>query len=129
MPALQQLKVMVVDRDPRHRIGLVECLNAVGIAAVGTSGDGEAALMSLMARPCDAVFLTRQLPRLGGPQLLKALRAQHTAQQCRAILVVDSDDAAAALQGRALGFDATLPRPFTPSMVLAVLESLLGRLS
>lgn len=129
MPLLQQLQVMVVDRDPQSRILLVDCLNSIGIAHVSVAGDGEQALAALMAHPCDALFTTLQLPRLNGPQLLKALRVEGTAWPCRVILVTDSTNAAAAAEGKAHGFDADLSRPFTPATLKSALEAVLGRLT
>jgi len=122
MPLLQHLKVMVVDHDPQSRIALVDCLNAIGIPSVRAAGDGEQAFAALVASPCDAVFTTLQLPRLTGPQLLKALRGQAATRTCRVILV-------GGREGEAHGFDADLSRPFTPATVKGVLEAVLGRLS
>ena len=128
MPVLQRLTVMVADQHPQRRVHLVDCLNAIGIANVRVAGDGEQALAALMAGRCDAAFTTLQLPRLSGPRLLKALRAQGAAPPCRVILVVAGDEAAQGTQGEAHGFDAELPWPSTPQAVKAALEAVLGRL-
>ena len=129
MPFLLQLRVMVADPSPGNRRRLADCLISLGIADVVETGDGEQVFAALVASPFDAVFTASQLQGLGGAQLLKALRGAGATRRCRVILIAGPNGPGTEAEGKALGFDAVLARPFTATAVKAALESVLGRLS
>lgn len=65
-------RILVVDDDPRERLGLSTLISALGYA-VETAGHGEEALEKLGACPADVIITDLIMPRLDGFGLLRAL--------------------------------------------------------
>ena len=112
MPYVQHLKVLVADDTSVSRMLLCDGLAQLGIKNVTLAGDGEQALKSMMASPCHIVFSDFNMPKLDGLQLLRSLREYAPTSQTVFILVSGKGDKAIIEQGKKLGLNNFLLKPF-----------------
>ena len=115
-PAAPQCReVMVVDDDADVRCALVEYLSAEGISSF-QAVDGLEALERVQSgsTPC-AIVLDVDMPRLSGPALVTALRADSTLPRIPVLTMT----AGAAPPG--VDADGHLAKPFAPESMLAAL--------
>src|ERR1700690_183559 len=73
-PRYGRLKVLVVDTDPLSRIGLQQAVHRLGHEC-RTARDGVEALEMLQADRADVVLSDWSLPRMGGVELCRRMRA------------------------------------------------------
>jgi CheY-like chemotaxis protein len=106
---------MVVDDDADLRTALIEFLAQHGISAFPAC-DGVDALERIRAvgAPC-SIVLDVDMPRLDGPALVAALRAEPPLSSIRVVTMT------AGAQPGDLRTDAHLQKPFTPEALLAAL--------
>lgn len=72
----RKTSVIIVDDHPIFRRGLKEIINGDSeFAVVDEAGDGESALRQIRTLKPDVVVLDLHLPKLGGMELLRAVRA------------------------------------------------------
>lgn len=128
MPFAQHLKIMVVDDTSVSRILMSDSLAAIGIKNVTLAADGEQALKAMMASPCHMVISDFNMPKLDGIQLLKALREYAPTRQVAFILVTGRGDKALIEQGKKLGLNNFLPKPFTAQSLKGAIEAVVGKL-
>lgn len=76
--ALDEVKVLVVDDSIVYRRILSDTVAQIpGAAVVGTAANGKLALAKLETQPVDLILLDVEMPVLGGPETLEALRKLH----------------------------------------------------
>jgi two-component system, NtrC family, response regulator AtoC len=68
-------RVLIVDDDPASRRLVEVRLRPLG-CDVATAGDGEQALIAIRKDPPDLVLLDLEMPRMGGIEVLRALRRE-----------------------------------------------------
>src|SRR5262245_27828600 len=103
------MKILVVEDYAPIRRALVKGLSEAAFA-VDSAADGEHASWFLRHTPYDVVVLDIMLPKVGGLELLKQLRA---AQSPARVLVLTAKDAVAdRVAGLNLGADDYLVKPF-----------------
>ena len=118
------VKVLVVEDDPAVRGSLERSLRFEGYEVL-TAADGEAALAAVAASAPDAVLLDLGLPRLGGVEVCRRLRA---AGDTTPVLMLTARDATSdRVAGFDVGADDYLPKPFALEELLARLRALLRR--
>ena len=122
-PALDGLRVLVVDDIATNRLVLRLILTELGVA-VAEATSGEAALQMLSARPVadfDAVLMDIRMPGLSGYQTLAQMRQQGFGGYVMAI----SADVAPEKRAEALacGFDGYLTKPVEADRLLALLRN------
>ncbi|HYY12298.1 MAG TPA: response regulator transcription factor [Kineosporiaceae bacterium] len=118
------VKVLVVEDDPAVRGSLERSLRFEGYEVL-TAADGEAALAAVAAAAPDAVLLDLGLPRLGGVEVCRRLRA---AGDTTPVLMLTARDATSdRVAGLDVGADDYLPKPFALEELLARLRALLRR--
>lgn len=121
----EQPRALVVDDSRTFRWVMCAALRELGFAT-SEAADGFSALAALRRAPSPALLvLDLHLPGMNGPELLRALRVEHTLGSARSVLTTgDADrDVVAALATRA-GADAILGKPFTREELVEVLASL-----
>ncbi len=128
MPYVQHLKVMVADDTSVSRMLLVDSLAQIGIKNVVLAADGEQALKTMMASPCHIVFSDFNMPKLDGLQLLRALREYAPTRQTVFILVSGKGDREIIEQGKKLGLNNFLLKPFTVPGLKSCIEAVVGKL-
>lgn len=70
-----RLRVLIVEDDPAQRTGLTQLVTGWGFAA-SSAPDGEAALAEVAHMPPDVILSDLVMPKMGGLDLLRALRKQ-----------------------------------------------------
>jgi len=70
-----KLRVLIVEDDPAQRTGLTQLVAGWGYAA-NSAPDGEAALAQIAQAPPDVILSDLVMPKMGGLDLLRALRQQ-----------------------------------------------------
>lgn len=110
--------ILLVEDDEAIRASLVECLELEG-RAVRAEADGVEALAWLRAgnRP-RVVVLDLVMPRMGGEELLSALRGSAETRDLPVVLMTG----ASAGEGRLPEADRVLQKPFDLSQFLEALE-------
>jgi DNA-binding NarL/FixJ family response regulator len=108
----EPVTVVVADDQAAVREGLVLLLGTLpGITVVGRAEDGAAAVQTVAATDPQVVLMDLNMPRLGGVEATRRIRADHPQTQV-VVLTTYSDDESiiGALQAGALGYltkDAT----------------------
>jgi len=128
MPYMQHLRVMVADDTSVSRMLLVDSLSQIGIKNVTLAADGEQALKSAMASPCHILFSDFNMPKMNGLQLLRALREYAPTRQTVSILVTGKGDRALVEEGKKLGLNNILLKPFTVQGLKSCIEAVVGKL-
>lgn len=118
--------ILVADDDP-DIIDLIDFkLTSVGHRVV-LARDGAQALMAIAEHAVDLVVLDSMMPRMTGPQVLSALRADPVTRVLPVIMISAHATSDAIANGMGLGATAYLPKPFSPRELAARVESLLER--
>ena len=74
-PLLEKIRVFIVDDHKLVRQGIRSIFEpADGISIVGEAGDGEAAIVQIMAMQPDVVLMDIQMPKLNGVETVRKLR-------------------------------------------------------
>ncbi|HYK85486.1 MAG TPA: response regulator transcription factor [Ktedonobacteraceae bacterium] len=116
--------ILIVDDDTRVTNALRRTLAYEGYH-VSTALDGEAALQVARTKSPDLVILDLMLPKMGGLEVCRRLRA---AEQSTAILMLTARDAVAdRVVGLETGADDYLVKPFALEELLARVKALLRR--
>lgn len=97
---------------------------------VTTASDGVAALRmaqtgSAAERP-NLIILDLELPRLGGMDVARRLRANPDTASTPLVAVTGHSDPARLQEARTAGFDLVLTKPCNPSILRSEIERLLG---
>jgi len=128
MSLKDNLRVMVVDDMTASRGLLTQALDAIGVKNHQWEKDGADALKTLTAAPTHIVISDYEMPNMNGLQLLEALRKEKTTQRVGFILVTGSADKTLVGQGKKLGMNNYLPKPFTPDSLQKCIEAVVGKL-
>jgi two-component system cell cycle sensor histidine kinase/response regulator CckA len=111
--------VLVIDDEDLVRDVVARMIVDLGYAAL-TATDGPAGLAIIDSLPVDAVLVDLSMPRMGGADVIKALRARRPKLPIVLCSGYDRD-------GRAARADAYLPKPFRLEALEQTLEKLLPR--
>lgn len=129
MPAMQQLRVMVVDDTSVSRALLTDGLDQIGFKAIKVANDGEEAIKLMMASPCHLVISDYNMPKIDGLQLLRALRQHAPTSKVGFILVTGKGDKALIDEGKKWGLNNFLAKPFTVPALKTCIEAVVGKLT
>lgn len=129
MPAMDALKLMVVDDTSVSRALLTDALDQIGLKNVKVAKDGEEALKIMSTSPCHLVISDYNMPKIDGMQLLKALRQNQSTSKIGFILVTGKGDRALIEEGKKFGLNNFLAKPFTVPALKACLEQVVGKLA
>jgi two-component system, chemotaxis family, chemotaxis protein CheY len=113
-------RVLVVDDDPAVRKLVKDALQ--GQYAVELANNGKQALESIHARQPDAVILDMMMPVMDGWSFLEACRREPLCAELPVLVV--SSEASACDDGRRLGAQACVRKPFDLNTLTAAVEHL-----
>lgn len=114
--------VLIVDDDPDVREILSTLVAACAPdATVLTAADGAEALDRMKTTPAALVLTDCQMPRLGGLELIRRLRAEYP--KTRVIL---ASGTLTPEERAASGADAAVPKPFDVTLVQTLVMNMLG---
>ena len=115
--------VLVVDDEPRIAAIAADYLRHAGYSVL-TAGDGAEALALARAKRPDLVVLDLGLPRLGGLEVARTLRAETAVPIVMLTARVEESDR---LLGLELGADDYITKPFSPRELVARVKAVLRR--
>jgi two-component system KDP operon response regulator KdpE len=116
-------RILVVDDEPQLTRVLQLILNAHGFEAI-IAADGQIALELFKAQPPALVLTDLTMPRLGGLELCRKLRAL---SQVPIIVISMKGDEPSKVEALDLGADDYLAKPFGTDELLARIRALLRR--
>jgi DNA-binding NarL/FixJ family response regulator len=100
------MRVVVADDQTVVREGLVTLLSTMaGVEVVGAAADGEEAVALVAQHAPDVVLMDLRMPRLGGIEATRRIRADHPSVQVVVLTTYADDESIVhALQAGALGY-------------------------
>jgi len=128
MALRDQIRVIVVDDMSTSRGLITQALDSFGIRNVATATDGPTAFQSIMQFPVHLVISDYNMPGMDGLQLLHALRRTPQTKRAGFILITGRADQDIIDNGRKLGMNNFLKKPFTPPELQSCIEAVVGRL-
>lgn len=118
--------ILVVEDDPVIRSLLAEYLTDLGYR-VSTAEDGEVALRrAARERPC-LVLADVMLPKLGGLELVRRLRADRRTQRTTIIAMSAVTNGTIRAECRQVGCDDFIPKPFDLDTLETRITRLVGK--
>ena len=124
-PAAERARVLLAEDDTALRRYLGIVLRRAGYEVIAAA-DGLEALRLSLSSPVSAVVTDAVMPRLGGPELCRLLRARAGYASLPVVLLTGLE-AAAHPAGDASRPDARLTKPVRADDLLSCLARLLGR--
>jgi DNA-binding response OmpR family regulator len=118
------LRILVIEDDRKLVEVLRQGLKEKGFA-VDTAADGDEGLDLALATEYDAIVLDLMLPKRGGLDLLKELRARHRAAPV--LILTARSSVEDRIRGLDLGADDYLAKPFSFQELLARLRAITRR--
>lgn len=128
MSLREQLRVIVVDDMSTSRGLITQALDAMGIANVASASDGPSALRMIERFPVHLVISDYNMPEMSGLHLLHALRSGPRTKGVGFLLITGRADKEVIDQGRKLGMNNYLKKPFQPTDLKSAIEAIVGRL-
>lgn len=128
MSLLQQLKILVVDDTTTSRMLVRDALETLGFRQIHVAADGEQALKMMMSAPCHLIISDQNMPKMNGLQLLKAIRLHKPTSRTPFLILTGSPDRAVLDEGRKLGLNNYLTKPFNADQLRRALEAIIGKL-
>jgi DNA-binding response OmpR family regulator len=121
---MAQRCILVVEDDSAIRRGVVDALTFAGYGTL-QSGDGAEAARLATTATIDLILLDLVLPKQGGFEILKAVRA--TRPTLPVIILTARGDESDRVNGLRLGADDYVVKPFSIRELLARVEAVLRR--
>ena len=118
------MRVLVVEDHAELAESVARVLRRDGIAA-DIAADGEEALRRTVVVDYDVVVLDRDLPRLHGDEVCRALVARGGGS--KVLMLTASGTIADRVEGLSIGADDYLPKPFAQAELLARIRALARR--
>lgn len=128
MALRDHLRVLVVDDMSTSRGLLTQALDAMGIRQIGYAADGAEALRLMERAPVHLVISDYNMPQMDGLQLLRTIRTSPKTNGTGFILITGRADREIIDNGRKLGMNNFLKKPFQPQELRACIEAVVGRL-
>ena len=126
MSLREKLRVMVVDDTSVSRALIVQSIEAMGVRQIAHARDGQSALAALSSQPAHLVVSDMNMPGMSGLDLLKALRGKAATARTAFILVTGRPDRALIADGKKLGMNNFLAKPFTAKDMRQCIEAVVG---
>ena len=128
MSLKETLSIMVVDDMSTSRGLITMALDEIGVKRVDFQSNGQDALRAIAAKPVHMVISDYNMPGLDGLQLLEALRLNKMTSRIGFILVSGRLDETIITNGRKLGMNNFLRKPFSTPQLRQCLEAVVGKL-
>ncbi|QDY99016.1 response regulator [Nitratireductor mangrovi] len=128
MSLLAQLRILAVDDTTTSRMLLRDALETIGFRNIAVAADGEQAMQMMMKTPSHLIISDMNMPKMDGLQLLKAIRTYKPTARVPFMILTGNADKNVLVEGRKLGLNNYLNKPFTPADLKKALEAIVGRL-
>jgi len=117
-------RVLIVEDEPSTRIGLTELVRTWGFTAE-SSADGEDALTSVTSFRPSIIITDLVMPRMGGLELLKALKSDDA--ECTVVLLTAQGSVESAVEAIKEGAYDYLTKPIEPQRLKILLDKIVER--
>ena len=117
-------RILIVDDDRAFRVSTAALLADDGYEVL-TAADGQEAVETLKASPCDLMLLDLRMPEVGGMQVLEALRVW--GEDVPIMIISGFGSVESAVQAMHIGADEFLTKPVDPDVLSARVADLLER--
>jgi DNA-binding NtrC family response regulator len=117
-------RVLIVEDEPSTRLGLTELVRTWGFAAE-SAADGEEALHSVTSFRPSIIISDLVMPRMGGLELLKALKADDA--ECTVVLLTAQGSVETAVEAIKEGAYDYLTKPIEPQRLKILLDKIVER--
>ena len=128
MSLREQLRVIVVDDMATSRGLITEALTVIGIQHVRSANSAAAALTDLATHPAHLVISDFNMPGMDGLQFLDALRKGPRTAKVAFLLITGRASTEIIAQGRKLGMNNYVTKPFEAKDLLRAVEAIVGRI-
>lgn len=115
--------ILLVDDDPFIRKLVAATLRGVGGFRLHEAEDGLVALALASGLDLALCFLDVDMPRLGGIETCRRLR-EDSARHATIVMLTATEDPEVEALARAAGADRFLTKPFSPLMLLRMVDAL-----
>jgi len=119
---------MVVDDTATSRGLITDALSTFGIQHVRSANSATAALTDLAAHPAHLVISDLNMPGMDGLQFLGALRKGPRTAKVGFLLITGRANNEIIAEGRKLGMNNFVTKPFDPKDLLRAVEAIVGRI-
>ena len=126
MSLRDKLRVMVVDDTSVSRALIVQAIEGMGVRNIRHAPDGKKALDMMTREPVHLVVSDQNMPRMSGLELLRLMRAGTNTAKSAFVLVTGRPDNELIAQGKKLGMNNFLTKPFTPQDMKRCIEAVVG---
>ncbi len=123
---LAPARVLVIDDDPRRLAGMRAQLESIGYLDVVECDRPERALDAVDHHRPDLVLLEHGLPEVGGPEILRRVRADAELSYVPVIMLIAGNDPVVKQQALELGATDLLVKPVDPSELVLRLRNALA---
>src|SRR5687767_2900216 len=117
-------RVLIVEDEPSTRVGLTELVRTWGFTAE-SAADGEDALKSVTSFRPSIIITDLVMPRMGGLELLKALKDDGT--ECTVVLLTAQGSVESAVEAIKEGAYDYLTKPVEPQRLKILLDKIVER--
>ena len=118
--------ILVVDDSKVMRDMITACLRPDPEISVTQASSGLEAIERLSLRAYDALVLDLNMPDIGGLEVVEFVRGQDKLKALPILIVTTRSDDGSREKVLAAGASKYLTKPFTPDVILAELQALLG---
>ncbi len=115
------MRVLIAEDEPRVGDAVARGLRREGMA-VDLARDGETALRKALTAPYDVVVLDRDLPRMHGDEVCRALNAEEP--ELKVLMLTAARSVDDRVEGLGLGADDYLTKPFVFAELVARIRAL-----
>jgi len=119
----QQVRILVVDDEPRYTWAIQAILQGIGYGAV-TAADGQTAIALAASEQLDLILLDVRLPDIEGYEVCRRIRSFSTVP---IIMLTAKADEADKVEGLDAGADDYVTKPFSAPELLARVRAALRR--
>jgi DNA-binding response OmpR family regulator len=119
-------RILIVEDDPDIADLVTRYLDKAGFSTERIAG-GREALAAISSRAPDLLVLDLMLPQLDGLEICRAVRANEATAALPIIMLTARADESERIVGLELGADDYVPKPFSPSELVARVRALLRR--
>lgn len=122
-----QLQMLLVDDDPSIRKLVRALLTSMGVRNISEAIDGAAGLEAVRTNPPDVIILDWSMPRLQGPEFMRALRSPDTFPYpaVPVVMLTAHGEYAKVKEAMAVGVNEFLLKPVSSKALLDRLISVL----
>lgn len=128
MSLRDKIRVMVVDDMSTSRGLITQALDNFGVRHVSTAGNGADALQLLGRQPAHLIISDYNMPNMDGLMLLHHLRSAAKTKEVGFILITGRAEQQIVDQGKKMGMNNFLQKPFEPIDLRKCIETIVGPL-